>query len=100
MYSSVSLVSTSLSAKKTRVSGVDPANKVYSAYIKHQRNLYAQCALYPVNNSGGSFEVWLQRDIRMFLDWLVFNLFTWVVPIPRTCLKSFKILILSHLIPC
>ena len=44
--SSVSLVSTSLSAKKTRGSGVDTANKVCRACIKHQRDLYAQCALY------------------------------------------------------
>ena len=46
MYCSVSLVSTSLSAKKPEgVHGVDTANKVCSAYIKHQRDLYAQCAL-------------------------------------------------------
>ena len=67
---SVSLVSTSLAVKKTEgvvwilpTSGVDTANKVCSAYIKHQRDLYAQCVLYPVYKPGSSFEVWLQRDI-------------------------------------
>ena len=56
LYCAVSLVPTSLTAKKTTeeavlillISGVDTANKVCCAYIKHQSDLYAPCALYPV----------------------------------------------------
>ena len=50
----------------TSGSGVDSANEVCSACIKHQRDLHAQCALYPVYSTGGSFEVWLQRDINIY----------------------------------
>ena len=48
-------------------SGVDTANKLCSAYIKHQRDLYAQRAPYPVYNTGCSFEVWLQQDIHIYI---------------------------------
>ena len=50
------------------ISGVDTANKVCCAYIKHQSDLYAQCALYPVYKTGSRFEVWLQRDISTFIN--------------------------------
>ena len=74
MYCSVSLVSTSLAAKKKTeeallilwISSVDTANKVCCAYIKHQSDLYAQCVLYPVYKNGSSFEEWLQQDMCFY----------------------------------
>ena len=54
---------------KNRGSGVDTANMAVlipltrcAVHIPNQRNLYARCALYPVYNTGCSFEVWLQWD--------------------------------------